>query len=237
MRRYKLIAILLLLTTLTGCIQKFEYSEQQSDAAAEYIAGVMLKYDKEYTADLVSYEKVIEKQEAEAAAIATPVPVNSLNTNSEQGQTTTSAVTVTPEKDYTLTEVIGEEGFEIEYQEFVVAESYPEDATETYFLITPSRSDYQLMVLSFMLKNTLDKENNLNLTKADIGYQLDVNVGTLYEPPFALLENNLKLIDLTLKAGEERPVVLIFEIKKDVEMTDINLMVTRDNRSEIIKIK
>ena len=93
------------------------------------------------------------------------------------------------------------------------------------------------MVLNFMLKNTLDKENKLNLTKANIKYQLDVNVGTIYEPPFALLENNLKLIDLTLKAGEEKPVVLIFELKKDDKISDVNLMITRDNRSEIIIVK
>jgi hypothetical protein len=236
MRRYKLIVVLLFMTTLTGCIQKFEYSEQQSDAAAEYIAGVMLKNDKNYVAEMVSIEKIIEKQEAEATATVTPTPVNIQNTKSEQGQTTTPTDTVVPEIDYTLTEVIGEEGFEIEYTDFIVAESYPEDVTDAYFSITP-RSGYQLMVLSFLLKNTLDKENNLNLTKADIVYKLDVNVGTIYEPPFALLENNLKLIDLTLKSSETKPVVLIFEIKKDVEMKDVNLMVTRDNRSVIIKIK
>jgi hypothetical protein len=224
------------MTTLTGCIQKFEYSEQQSDAAAEYIAGVMLKNDKNYVAKMVSIEKLIEKQEAEAAATVTPTPVNTQNAKSEQGQTTTPTDTVAQEKDYTLTDVIGEEGFEIEYTDFIVAESYPEDATDAYFSITPNPG-YQLMVLSFLVKNTLDKENNLNLTKADIVYQLDVNVGMIYEPPFALLENNLKLIDLTLKSSETKPVVLIFEIKRDVEMTDVNLMVTRDNRSEIIKIK
>lgn len=236
MRRYKLIAVLLLIPTLTGCIHKFEYSEQQSEGAAEYLAGVILKNDKNYVAELVSIEKIIEKQEAEASATATPIPDNPLNANSEQGQATTPTVTTAPEKDYTLTEVIEEEGFEIEYQDFIVTESYPEDVTDAYFSITP-RTGYQLMVLSFTLKNTLDKENNLNLTKAKINYQLDVNVGMIYEPPFALLENNLKLIDLTLKAGEEKPVVLIFEVKKDVDMKDVNLMVTRDNRSEIIKIK
>lgn len=236
MRRYKLIVVLLFMTTLTGCIQKFEYSEQQSDAAAEYIAGVMLKNDKNYVAEMVSIEKIIEKQEAEATATVTPTPVNAQNTKSEQGQTTTPTDTVVPEIDYTLTEVIGEEGFEIEYTDFIVAESYPEDVTDAYFSITP-RPGYQLMVLSFLLKNTLDKENNLNLTKADIVYQLDVNVGTIYEPPFALLENNLKLIDLTLKSNVTKPVVLIFEIKKDVEMKEVNFMITRDNRSEIIKIK
>lgn len=234
MRRYKLIVILLLLATLTGCIQKFEYSEEQTDAAAEYIAGLMLKNDKEYDADLISMEAIIEKQEAEATTTPTPTPVISPDSSSEQGQTPTT--TVTPEKDYTLTEVIGEKGFEINYNDYILTESYPEDATDTYFSITP-RNGFQLMVLNFSLKNTLDKDNDLNLTKADIVYQLDVNVGTIYDPPFALLENNLKLINLKLKAGEEKPVVLIFEIKKDTEITDVNLMVTRDNRSEIIVIK
>ncbi len=236
MRRYKLIVVLLLMTSLTGCIQKFEYSEEQTGAAAEYIAGMILKNDKDYKAELVSMEKIVEKQQAEAAASATPTPAVSQNTNPDQGQPSDPMATTVPEKDYTLTEVIGEKGFEIEYTDFILAESYPEDATEAYFSITP-RSGYQLMVLNFQLKNTLDKENTLNLTKADIVYQLDVNVGTIYEPPFALLENNLKLIDLTLKAGEEKPVVLIFEVKTDVQMTDVNLMVTRDDRSEIIIIK
>jgi hypothetical protein len=236
MRRYKLIVVLLMLTTLTGCIQKFEYSEAQTSAAAEYIAGLVLKNDKQYKASLVSMEDIIAKHETEAAAIATPTPTQSPTTDQEKGQAADPSVTTVPEKDYTLTEVMNEEGFEIEYEDYIIAESYPEDSTEAYFSITP-RPDYQLMVLRFILKNTLDEDNNLNLTQAGITYQLDVNVGTIYEPPFALLENNLKLMDLTLKAGEEKPVVLIFEIKKDVEMTDVNLMVSRDKRSEIIKIK
>ena len=236
MRRYKLIVVMLLITSLTGCIQEFEYSEQQTDAAAEYIAGLILENDKTYKADLVSMAKIIESQKAAAEAVVTPTPVITQSGNSQQEQVNDSTATSSPEKDYTLTEVIGGEGFEIEYVDYILAESYPEGASDGVFSI-PSRSGYQLMVLNFKLKNTLDKNNNLNLIKADVLYQLDVNIGTIYEPPFALLENNLKLIDLTLKAGEEKPVVLIFEIKKEVELIDVNLMVTRDKRSEIIKIK
>lgn len=232
MRRCKLIVALLLLTTLTGCIQKLEYSEAQTDAAAEYIAGLMLKNDKQYEANLVSMEKLVVTH----TTTATPTPASSQNTEPTQGQTELPAVSTAPEKEYTLTEVISEKGFEIQYTDYDIMESYPEDVTDAYFTITP-RSGYHLMVLSFVLRNTQDKENNLNLTKANVGYQLDVNVGTIYEPPFALLENNLKLIDLTLKAGEEKPVVLIFEIKKDTQVKEANLMVSRDNRTEIIEIK
>lgn len=235
MRRYKLIVVLLLLTTLTGCIQKYEYSEEQTNAAAEYIAGLMLSYDDYNT--LISVEEIVKRQEAEAAEAVTPTPSGSQDTNSNQGDTTANPSSPTGvAKDYTLTEVIGEKGFDIQYESYVIVDSYPEDVTDAYFSITP-REGNQLVVLSFLLKNKLNKENNLNLTQADILYQLDVNVGTIYEPPFALLENNLKLIDMSLKAEEEKPVVLIFEVKRDIVMTDINLMVTRDNKSEIIEIK
>jgi hypothetical protein len=224
------------MTTLTGCIQKFEYSEEQTNVAAEYIAGLMLKNDKEYEADLVSMDKIIKKQEAEAAAAITPTPVITEDADTGNEHAAVPSVTAAPEMDYTLTEVIAEKGFEVNYSDYLVVESYPENTTDAYFSITP-RSGYQLMVLNFGLKNVLDKDNTLNLTKADIKYQLDINVGTIYEPPFVLLENNLKLINLTLKAGEEKPVVLIFEVKSDITITDANLMVTRDSRSEIIKIK
>ncbi len=235
MRRYMLIPIILLMTTLTGCVHKYEYTDQQSDAAAEYIAGVVLKNDKSYEAELVSFEKIIEKQEAEVGAVI-PEPEDTQNLPSDQENIAAPAVTKSPVKDFTLTEVINEKGFEIEYSDFIVTESYPEDATEAYFLIT-ARPDNKLVVLSFKLKNTQDKNNRLNLTKSNIVYQLDVNDGTIYEPPFVLLENNLKLIDLKLKAGEEKSVVLIFEVKKATDLAYANLVITRDNRSETIKVK
>jgi len=231
LRRKKLIVVLLLMTTLTGCIQKFDYSEEQTDTAAEYMAGLMLKYDTTYKAGLVEMKDIVAEQEANA----TPTP-NAIPNSTGDQNTSASDLTDAPKKEYTLTQVIGEEGFDLQYTGYIVADTYPEDATDAYFSI-PAREGNQLVVLSFQLKNKLDKKNTLDLTQADITYQLDVNVGTVYEPPFALLENNLKLIDMTLKAKEEKEVILIFEVKKDVVMNNINLMVTRDTKSEIIEIK
>lgn len=227
MRHYKLVVILLLMVTLTGCMPKYEYTDDQTDAAAEYMAGLILKYDNDYHSALMSMDDIV--------AIATPTPGTAQNAVDGQAEVTVSP-TVVPEPNYTLSEVIDEKGFDLTYTGYDVLDSYPEDVAEAYFSIS-AREGNQLIVLTFQLKNKLDKKNNLNLTKADISYQLDVNVGTIYEPPFALLENNLKLIDITLKAKEEKTVVLIFEVKKDVEMKNINLMVTRDERSEIIEIK
>lgn len=235
MRRYKLVAVLLLITTLTGCVQKYDYSEQQLDSASEYIAAVILRNDRNYTSKLGSFNKIIEMRGKKAAAAApTQTGIDKVDADTEIK--TASFDVADPKRDYTLTEVLGEDGFELEYTSYVIADSYPEDSAEAYFMITP-RPEHQLVVASFMLKNTLNKNNNLNLTKANILYQLDVNEGTIYTPTFALVENNLKLIDVALKAKEEKPAVLIFEVKKDIDMKDINLMVTRDDRSETIKVK
>lgn len=234
MKRFKLIAVLLLLVTLTGCMQKYDYSDEQTDAAAEYMAGLILRYDKDYKNSLMTLDEIASKEESEKASV-TPAPNAAQNSVDGQAVLATNPTT-SPEQEYTLSDVINEKGFDLSYTGYTVADSYPEDTADAYFSIS-AREGNQLVVLSFQLKNKLDKKNTLNLTKANISYQLDVNVGTIYEPPFALLENNLKLIDITLKKKEEKTVILIFEVKKNVEMKTLNLMVTRDNRSEILKLK
>ena len=235
MRRQKLMVILLAMTTLTGCIQKYEYTEEQTDAAAEFMAGLLLKSDDRYKADLLTVDEIMENQAG--AVTVTPIPGTSPGGVDNQEDTGLSPIEgEKPQKEYTLSEVIGEKGFSLEYTSYIIAESYPEDPAETYFSITPRKGN-QLIVLSFMLTNELKKNNNLNLTQADIKYQLYINSKSVYEPPFALLENNLKLIDITLREGEVKPVVLIFEVEKDMEMKDISLKVTREKRSEVIEIK
>ncbi|MDF2485339.1 MAG: hypothetical protein K0R46_1507, partial [Herbinix sp.] len=122
MRRYKLIVVMLLMTTLTGCIQKYEYSEDQTGAAAEYIAGLMLSYDDYNT--LVSIEEIVKRQEAKAAEEAATVsPAVSQDTNSDQEVTTVNLSSPTEVvKAYTLSEVIGEKGFEVKYESYIIAD-------------------------------------------------------------------------------------------------------------------
>jgi hypothetical protein len=220
--------------TLTGCIQEYKVTEQQNDATAEYMAGLLLKYDEDYEQDLPSQDEIIEEEAAQVEVdTMSPTP-----TVSSTKDTTTNAEGKAEDakKDYTLTEVIGAENFEIEYTGYKVTESYPEDAQSAYFSLT-SREGNHLIVASFLVKNKTDKEKKLNLSKAKIQYQLDVNVGTVYKPSLTLLENDLQYIDIKIAGGKAEPVLLIFEISKDTDISDINLMVSNDNKTEIIKIK
>lgn len=235
MKRARILIMVLLMFSLTGCIKKYNYTEEQSDSAAEYMAGKLLESDSNYEQDLLPMEEVTEKVSPTVSVTPTPsTPAE--NTDSAANSTESGTKTTASNKEYTLSEVIDTKNFDLKYTGYVITDSYPEDSTETYFTVSP-RQGNQLAVISFALKNKTDKKKTLNLTKADIQFKLDINAGELYGPSLSLIENDLQYIDISLKGGEEKPVLLIFEIKKDSNITDINLTVSQGDKSANIVIK
>jgi hypothetical protein len=233
LRRLRLLFIMLCMFTLTGCIQKYGATEELGDATAEYMAGLLLKYDENYKQDLSP--KGMIATETEKLEKTTDVPTPTISPIKDSA-TSTESETDETQKEYTLTEVIGEKNFDIEYTDYEVADTYPEDTDSTYFSLTP-REGNQLIVVSFIVKNKTDKEKTLNLSKLKILYQLEVNKGTVYKPSLTLLENDLQYIDIKVASGKSEPVLLIFEASKENDMSNIKLLISKDDKSEIIEIK
>lgn len=239
MKKLRLVIIILFMFLLTGCIKEYNLSEENSDIAAEYMAGLLLKYDKNYEAGLTSLDDIQAENKAsetnssdssEADVVSpTPAVVEDTDVN-------TSDVTASPEKNYTLTEVIGEEDFDIQYSSYKICASYPEDSTDGYFSLTP-REGNQLLVTTFTVKNISGSEKNLDISNSQIKYQLDINVGTMYEPLFSLLENDLHYFDMTIGAGDTKTALLVFEISGGTDITSVNLIVSKGDKSEIIEAK
>lgn len=239
MKRFLLIIICLLGLAMTGCMKDYPLTEVQTDMVAEYMASRLLENDKNFTTSLLSYNEVseIEKNRLEDYNQPEPTEIPKVsdkdNTVDMDGSSSSDTTTDTQ---YTLSEVIGEAGFNIQYTGYMLADTYPEDESSLVFSLD-SREGYQLLVANFEIENTTDTDKIIDLRKAGIKYQLDINVGTIYMPQLALVENNMQYINLEVKAGSKIPAILIFEVNKDVEMSDINLIVSRDARTEIIDIK
>ena len=233
MRRLKLVIIICFMFSLTGCIQEYNVSEQQNDAAAEYMAGLLLKYDEDYEQGLTPMNEIPVENTTTDMGTDTPTPTIAPEDDSTINSDGKEVVT---QKEYTLTEVIGEKDFDIQFKGYQITETYPEDIESTYFSLTP-REGNQLLVTSFSVLNNTDSEKTLNLSKAKIIYQLDINVGTVYKPSLTLLENDLQYIDMAIKGGKTKTVLLIFEVSKDKDITEINLIISKDNKSEIIEVK
>jgi hypothetical protein len=130
----------------------------------------------------------------------------------------------------------GNDNFDLQYEGYNITDNYPKDSSDTYFTVTPGEGD-QLAIVTFILKNKTEKKKTLNLTKADIKFLLDVNKKALYEPSLSLIENDLQYIDIALKGNEKKQVLLVFEIKKEKEISDINLTVSQGNKSMTIVMK
>lgn len=237
MKRLKILIICILGITLTGCMKEYPLNEAQTDIVAEYMASRLLENDKKFTPSLISYYEVTEIEEITLDDETLPEP-SEIPVESEDNIDNTTDLDLTSPSDiqYTLSEVIGEAGFDIQYTGYQLADTYPEDESNLVFSLDP-RAGYQLLVVDFTIENISDTDKTLDLSKASIQYQLDINVGTIYKPQLALLENNLQYIKLNVRSGDKIPAVLIFEVTKDIDMSDINLIVSRDARTEIVEIK
>jgi hypothetical protein len=242
MKRLKLVLVLLLSSfTLTGCIQEYTVTAEKSDAIAEYMAGVLLENDKNYDQDLVPMEDInagdeaVDSEDTEEDESASEAADASAEDAAGEAAASDAKNTDAQEQ-YTLSEVVGKKNFNIQYKGYKLTETYPEDPESAYFSITP-RQEYQLLVITFSVENASSTDKQFDLSKTSINYQLDINVGTIYKPQFTLLENDLRYIDMSIKGKETQEAVLVFEVSKDIDISDINLIVSNADKSEIIEIK
>ena len=241
MKKLGLVLLTLLMLSLTGCIHEYQLTEDATEVVAEFMACSLLEHDEDYEKDLLNKEELeaAAEEDTKEADVAEDVVQNAKPDEEPDKDTQASEVeegTTEPEEDYTITEVIGAENFDITYNSYKLCEVYPEDETNAYFSLTPLEGN-QLMVASFTAENLAKKEKTLDLRKSKVDYQLDINVGTIYKPLLTLLENNLKYIDMKIGAGQKAEVLLIFEISKDIKLDDINLIISNGAKTEIIDIK
>lgn len=232
MKKIGLVVLVIISLSLTGCIHEYQITEEASSVAAEYMAGVVLKYDRNYMEKLVEPNPIDEKGQIAEEIEETPIPISAVDdTNAQMEQQE-----VVNQDDYTLSDVIGISDFDIEYVRYKLSDTYPEDNENAYFSLTP-REGKELLVVEFSINNKKKSDKSIDLSKTKITYQLDVNVGNIYKPLLTLLENDLQYINMSIKAGKKKTALLVFEISKDVDMKNINLIVSRDVKTEIIEIK
>lgn len=224
----KILFVMLLSISLTGCIQDYSVKEGREDSIAEYMASVLLKSEYSYKQDLILPEDdtewiVTDGTEAD-------------NENHDSDLVNAKEPANSSQEESSLTQVVGVKGFSVQYKSYKLVDSYPENTENADFSLSP-RQGYQLLVATFNIKNTLKETENINLIKSGITYKLDVNTGTVYKPLLTLLKNDLQYIDLDLGSGNSKSVLLIFEVSKDAGISDINLKAEKADKTVNIKLK
>lgn len=214
---------------LTGCASSISLTDNESDLVAEYIAGLMFKYDSNYEEALIPPEEENEEMVVTISPSPTPVSMN----GSDKGAISQNEIkdgNVQANADFT--EVIGVKNLEIEY----VGYEEKDSLSDNYFNIE-SGEGKNLVIVKFKLKNTSDKDIKLNLTKSNILYQLDINTGNFQKPLLTFLDNDLRMIDTTIKARSSLDTVLVFNVSAKVNLDVVNVIVSHSHKTAIIKLK
>lgn len=230
--------LLVMLLALTGCSGTAALTEEQNSLIAEYMAGSLLKYDKNNDEALI-YEPVpTPSPTPEPSAVpnkdtaVTPKP-------SESGAPSGSGNGNKEDKSpvYSdINEVYDKKNFDITYDSYKLYDSYPENPEKLGFSVDAAKGN-KLVIIKFNVKNLSDKKKSINLLKDSMKYQLDVNIENIYyKPMVTLLLNDLQFLDIEIAGNKTETAVIAFQIK-DTPVKKMNLFVTREDKTAIIKLK
>ncbi len=237
MKRLKLILVLIILLSFTGCIQEYNYTAEESDAIAEYMAGRVLAEDHRYGQALAALDELTPENGTKDKLVHTVVTGNSVSTNKQtvnikEVKKTDSGTEV----GNNLSSILGGKYFDVNYKSHELTEIYPNEEENPYFSLT-ARTGYRLLVVLFTVSNKTDQEREFNLSTTDVDYQLDADESTVYKPQFTLLENDLRYIDVMIGPKKSSEALLVFEISKQIDVSNMKLTVTRDKSTSTVKIK
>lgn len=219
---------------LTGCASSISLTDNESDIVAEYVAGLVFKFDKNYEEALIDPEEDGEENEVVATLTPTtspsPTSVEGENVDSTKKGNSNTDANIQANSD--LAEVIGFKKLSIEYSGYEVKENL----SDSYFNIE-SGEGKKLLIAKFKLKNNTKKDVTLNLSNTEVLYQLDINTGNFQKPLLTFLDNDLRLIDTAVKANSTLDTVLVFTVPDNVNLDVVNVIISRAHKTAIVKLK
>lgn len=213
-----------MLMAVSGCGNAIpDMSEEQGAIVAEYAAGLLLKYDKNYTTRLVEGEAAASEQEEEEKE-------SSGQETAEQEKDSVSENEIADKKDGVsgVAAVVNIGSFlelgnvSVDYQGYEVVDSYTEgNDTDIAFAMNASPGA-KLVVTKFLLTNTGTQEAVCDvLSKAACdelpdGVRFRIKYGSETKNVLhTMLSDDLSAINTTIPAGESITAVLIIEVKAE----------------------
>ena len=209
-----------MMLSMTACGNEIpDLTEEESQRIGEYAAVTLLKYDANNRSRLVDPEMVIAKLEKEAAKETTKASQEEGKAE-ETGSTGTTEVTIpTAQEEITasMEDFFGlPEGVSITYEDYMVADSYPEDGvTDDYFALDASMGK-KLLVLRFHLTNGTEQEEAIDLLNTNSRYIITVNDSIRANALTTMLPNDMSTYAETLEPGQTQELVLLLEVNEDV---------------------
>lgn len=224
-----LLTVLCLCVLLSACSSDYiEISDAESDAIAQYCAHLLLKADKNKTADrklldideLEDYYKELHKDDP--TPTVTPVEEDVTPTPSAEPESTPQptgevqpVVEPVPDEDMaeTLDELYAVDEFTVDFKGLSLTKTYSENA---YSAIS-AKDGENICVAEFTIKNKSKETQTFVSSGSKVAYALYCTDGDIYAPSLSMLSNDIQFLNDKIEKDEQYTAVLLFILdEKDV---------------------
>ena len=215
---------------LSGCGNAIpDMTEEQGAIVAEYAAGLLLKYDKNYTTRLVDEEEMETDTEPETEA---EEPAGQEIEKAEEPSVSTNQIAEKQDGISGLEAVVNIGTFlelgtvQVDYQGYEIVDSYGEgNDTDIAFAMNASPGA-KLVVTKFLLTNTGTEDAACNILTKDVRFRIKYGSETK-NALITMLSDDFSTLSTTLPAGESTTAVLIIEVSaEEVEnLADLSLLI------------
>lgn len=226
----------ILLTTavlgLSGC-GGTQLTDKQTSEAAEYMAGLILKYDKNYTDTLVYPEETVAPEETVTPTASSNPKEDSIGIIEDQQASQTG--TKEDGQEGSFSNVLGVNNIKVSFKDAYLAKEYKEKEDSSYAVYPASGKT--LAVVRLNVKNTSKKDKKIFLTERGVEYKLKLSDGTSCSSEITAISNDLNFLNTKIKAGKKKTVVLIFSVPKNVKNVDGVLSAFAEQKTATLAIK
>ncbi len=245
------ITAIMLSMGLCGCAltAQVDLTEEQSKLVAEYAAGLLRKYDQN-TTSLKSFteetlkeepeEEVVEEEPSEQISEEEKEEPDVEELMDDSAETIEETVPEAPVYEYSdsIANAIGVGGFDIQYTDYEVCDSYPKSEEGSWSISMSARRGRKLVVLHFNITNVQSEDAECDILHAGKSYRLFLNDNRINEQVTVLLNSLSQYCD-TIPAGVSEDAILIFEAPSEEaeDISTMDLLIKDANSSDRFKIQ
>lgn len=249
-----LLICICLWSSLVGCNEVKELTEEETAIIAEYAADLLLKYDLSYDDRLVDGEEKLEKKEEREQEFPTTAPV----TEEQISEEATTEVKAQVQEDVPeqaensgetekavsdgfsgdIADLLGRSDISITYKDYVISQQYPATDEEGKFIYLEASEGYQLFVVRFKVSATTENAADISLIDENIDYKIVCNDSKAAKPMLTILMEDLGTLETTVKPGEEQEAVLVFQISDEMKdsLNNVKLFIQYNEIEHIIEL-
>ncbi len=248
-RTIRFLILGLAMLSLCGCGNAIpDLPEEDMRKVEEYAAGLLLKYDANYSESMVTEEEYAEEQaklERKAAMQAQAAELRRQEEAARQEEDKDSdgdsgdgsSEVLPPEPVYTdIDEFFGISGIDIESAGYTVCDKYPEATAEGDWqgIVTASPGN-KLVVFKFSAVNSSGEDKLLDMASLDSHFAFKLGDGSTKAALTTLLLNDLSSCRETISAGADDELVLLIEVEESKSDVSSVTMVMRNgtDRAEL----